>query len=235
MISPEIDRQLFDTLLQEAVRENHHREMAAVPSEDELAGQYAFSPAFDPKMRRLLRKDRLASLFHAWRYPAKTATAAVIILLTLALGGLLLVPEVRAAVVNVVIEWLDTHTSFHFTEDTPAPTSWRPSYLPGGFYEASVIETGKITNVVYKNAEETAIYFIYAPAQAGYSFAIDNEHSDYAETSIDGIKINLFRARSPQDSNHVIWQQGSLSFGLMSTIHYQELLKMAESVINKIN
>ncbi|NLV20721.1 MAG: DUF4367 domain-containing protein, partial [Syntrophomonadaceae bacterium] len=33
-----------------------------------------------------------------------------------------------------------------------------------------------------------------------------------------------------QDSTHIIWQENQTSLHLMSTITYQELIKMAESI-----
>jgi len=57
-----------------------------------------------------------------------------------------------------------------------------------------------------------------------------NKRFDHYQTTINGIKADLYKAQTDQDSTHIIWQENQTSLHLMSTITYQELIKMAESI-----
>ena len=230
MISKEIDNHLFETLLKLAVTQDHYHELASIPSEDELSGQYFVTPEFERKIRRLIRKEKYSHIPKlVGQYILKIA-AGVAIILALTLGTILTVPEVRATVLNVIIEWFDTNTSYRFSESSETTVVLRPSYLPTGFHESSISQTGSMTTIIYKDIEDNSIYYICAPIHAGYSFAIDNEHSDHSQITINGIKADLYKAQTDQDSTHIIWQENQTSLHLMSTITYQELIKMAESI-----
>lgn len=168
----------------------------------------------------------------SFRQGAVKTAAVIALILAITLGSIFSIAQVRATVLNAVMEWLDTYTDFRFIENTSQEETailWRPAYVPDGFYESALTKTGDITTITYQNDEETPIYFIYASAHEGYSFAIDNEHSEHSQVKINGVQADLFKARTDQDSSHVIWQKGNSSLHIMSIVNYEELLKMAAS------
>lgn len=233
MINREVDKEIFETLLKLAITQNHHHELAAIPSEDELSRQYSFSPRFINRIGRLIRKEKHARAIRSFsQYTVKTA-AVIAIILALTFGAVMAMPEVRATVFDVIIEWFDTHTSYSFSQNTSPRKEillWQPSYLPANFHESSMKRAGDITTVVYKNDAENLIYFIYTQANEGYSFAIDNEHAVHSQIKLNGIPADIFKAKTALDSSHVIWQENGFSLHLMSTIPYEELIKMADSI-----
>lgn len=236
MINQEADGELFETLLRLAVTQNHINEMALIPSENELSNYYSFSSQFNKKIHRLIRKEKYTNAIRFLNKYLVTTAVALAIILVLTFCRIMMVQEVRATVVNVIIEWFDNNTDFRFTNQMVPQESnvlCRPSYIPYNFYEQSVERTGQITTVIYINADKQSIYFIYSPAQAGYSFGVDNDNSYYSLVSINGVDAHLFKAKSKKDSNHLIWQDSDTSFSLISTINYTELIKMAKTIAKK--
>jgi len=232
LISKEVDNQLWETLLKLAVAQNHYHELIAIPSEDELSGQYSFSPQFSRRMRSLIWKDKTTRVKRSFSQYSVKIAISIAIILALTFGTVMTIPEVRATVVNVIIEWFDTNTSFRFSGNVPSQETsnlWQPSYLPQDFHEFSTTKTGAMTTVIYKN-DEKLIYFVYAQAHDGYSLSVDNEHSYYAQININGVKADLFKAQTEEDCSHIIWQENGTSLHLISTISYEELIKMAESM-----
>lgn len=233
MIDQKVADQVFETFLKMAVIQNHDNELAAIPSEAELSLQHSFSPQFAKRVQGLIWRDRyIRAKRSASNYMVKIAVGFIIILV-LTFSAVMTMPEVRAAVFDVVIEWFNDHTSYRFSENTETQDStspWTPAYLPENFYQASITKTGEMTTVIYKNDHDQLIYLIYASAHEGFSLAIDNEHTSHALIMLNGIQADLFKAQTEEDNNHIIWQINRTSLHIFSNINCQELIKIAESI-----
>jgi len=236
MINEKVDQAVFEKLIELAVIENHTKELAAIPSVWEPSTAYTFSNSFESRMKKILSKYRKKIAFSHTLHFTRKAAAFIIIFLGISFGFLLSAPNVRAAVSETIIQWYDKYTRFSFSNvETVGENTgvWRPEYLPAGFFEESVLEVGPITNITYKNANESLIVLTYAPIDEGYSFSIDNEHTLKSDILIGGEHAYLFKANTENDESYLIWEKEGISFQVQSTVHYAELIKMAESVIKK--
>ena len=65
---------------------------------------------------------------------------------------------------------------------------------------------------------------------------MDNEHSEYVQTSVHDCPAELYISNTEGESNHLLWynENKKTVYQLSSQLDYQELITMAES-IKKIN
>jgi hypothetical protein len=226
---------ISESILKQAVIENHDREMAEIPDNDALAKLYTFSERHEARMKALFaqvqRKETRVKIYKATR-----RIAAVIILVTAVLFGALLInSDVRAAVRQVIIEWYERYTRFSFSgsgEDVGKTVEWYPSYLPEGFDAAETLNMIGLTVVTFINGSGETIKFEYGLADE-IGISVDNERAVY-ETITDGVvEYHVFYGKTDEDRSKVIWGNDDYAFLMMSLIDADELIKTAFSVIEK--
>ncbi len=224
---------IFESLLRQAIIENHQRELASLPSEAELAKLYAFSDSHHARMKALFIRERRREFRLSFIQYAKKAVACVAVIATVLFGLLMLNPQVRAAVSEVFAEWYEKFTKFGFSDSAPeANTSeWRPEYLPNGFSEDMVDKLGNMTAVLYLDEEGHEIRFSYNPKHGGFSISSDNENRVITPTLINGLEGYKIQGIADGFENGVIWVANGYVFDLWSFVYLDELIKVAESVV----
>lgn len=162
---------------------------------------------------------------------AKKAVAAAVIVLGVLFGLLMLNPNIRAVVVDTVVEWFETFTRFQSpqTEKSEFDTSWRPSYVPEGFVEADVFEDveGEMVTIFYRSESES-LFLVYAPADS--PMAVNNEGVEYGEIEIDKVIYFYFESVTEYADNQIVWENAGIRFAVMSTISIDELFLVARSI-----
>jgi len=220
-----------EALLRQAVIENYKRELSAIPSDEQLAQLYAFSKHHETRMRRLFVRERRRTFSRVALFYLKRALAVLLIAVTLVFGLLMLNPNVRAAVRDVIIEWHDKFTSFTFSgEIADIAIEWRPIYLPEGFVESEVLKYGAFTDIIYTNHEGVEIRFSFTDAHDGFSASIDNENRLIESVEINGIDAFVMTSLSVDVEHGIIWNSGGYFFELWSFLSISELQRIAESV-----
>lgn len=195
------------------------------------------SPAFQRRMKRLLA-DPTGYARRAgrpmWRKVLQTA-ACVVLVCTVALGGLMAVsPTVRAWVSRIVVEWFTTNTHFRF--DSPdfegEALAWRPGWVPGGFEVSFFEDSHEFGAVDYQNEVETYLSFRYTYVGQDRYYNVDNEHGDYEDITVNGEEGHLIRTNTPGWPSHLMWmnEEGTVAFLLSGELPVEDLLRMAESV-----
>jgi len=221
---------LFEALLTQAVIEDCMRELESLPSEQELAKTLQYSPRHISRMKKMFSSDaRREAVARFFSVAKKTASVAAVILVVI-FGMLMLNPNVRAVVVDTIIEWFDTFTRFQSPQTAPVAfdTSLRPSYIPEGFVEefADGDIEGESVMVVYRNDSDT-IVLIYTPISA--SLSVNNENVAYRELTIDGELFYIFESTNMATGSNVVWESNGLRFSLFSMVSTDTLLLMAQS------
>jgi hypothetical protein len=220
----------YEAVLKQAVTLDYQRELAAIPSEEELAEVFTYSPRHIARMNRLFVRDaRRKFSKDFFFFIKKTVLAAAIVVLILS-GLLILNPTVRAVVVNTVATWFETFTRFY--AETPAQTdqftaNWRPAYVPEGFAETDTQEGIAVVAVVYQS--ETARIFLNYSRVNGM-LSVDSDDSEYREQTIGEMLFYIFGALHDGGDNIVVWEKEGIRFSLTSTLPVSELLLMAQSV-----
>lgn len=223
----------FDTLLRSALLEAQRQDWADALEKE--GAEPSFSRAYQKWRDRLLSNPFTYGKRAArplWRRAVKAA-ACILLAVGISAGAVLVVsPDARAWVRQVVFEWLEDYFHIEYTggvADDVEVFYFEPTYLPKGFkvtYEDEPEDAYCLT--MYENDEGCAIYF-----DRGMDAVIgDNEHSTFKRITIGGNEAMLEIADEPGAWNSVIWtdKTSGVMFQIYSFYNYEELVKIAESV-----
>ena len=221
---------LFDAILEVAVGEAFQKEMNELPSNEELNKIYKPSPELDKRIKRLIiQRNRKLKMKRLARNFGKIA-AAICIMFALSFSILLNIEATRNLIFNLVVEWEEKYTELRFDESNTYNDIYiRPTYLPEGFREKSVNNTGQITIIIYSNDAGVEITFTQRTTIKG-TMLVDNENTSFTEVDVAGNTGYLFKAKTEDDLNELIWISNGILFKLTSKIGSDQLLLIAESI-----
>lgn len=217
----------FDKMLRSALINAAETEYADILSDSNTAPP-SFSKKYLSKKKHLRNNPfrKSSPMFFLKR------VAAAVLAITLTASSLMLMPDVRAAIINIFFSEYEDHTTVNFNnENYPKIGRWYPEYIPDGFVETFCDDT--YDNVAIMFSDNTSkIIFQYLPATKGGSITIDSEHSTPYKKTINGIEATVYIANTSTYSNYIIWsnENEETIFVLSSEIDYKELIKMAESI-----
>lgn len=219
---------LFDAMLKVAVADAYKKEITEIPA-DEYLDDYKPSPTLDKRIGEIIRHQRRKARVKLIFKHIGKAAAILCILLTVSSIVLMSVGATRNAIFNAIINWQEKYTEIGFSETSEANSLYRPAYLPEGFSENSVSMLGAMTMIIYENKDGIQIYFNQAKAGTDTTY-VDNENTDAYEIKISDDKAYLFKGKTEQDSNMLIWETNSTVFRLTSVIDSEELVRIGESL-----
>ncbi len=229
MNSTPIDKGIFEMMLRQAVKDNFFEELDSLPSNDKLAQQYSFSTEFDYKMQKLFSKERHKEIVATILGWTKRAVAVITIIVALSFATLLTSTEVRAAVIDTVVQWFEGFTKFT-SQSTQEEQDriWTPSYLPDGFMEESTNLLPGMFTTDYRNAENHRITLTVT--QSDNSISVNNENVDYSILTSDKMTYHIFQSKLSDKYSTIIWFSDGYSLALDAMLPTQELLKIAKSI-----
>lgn len=201
----------------------------------------AFEPTEKYKRQMKLMTSDPLRWSHKERRPAwkKAVQRVAVVFLTASIGlgsTMAISPTVRAAVVQWIVEWYETHIVYRYTgevEETRLP-EYEISDLPNGYTEIEREERRDYACAVYQNAEGTKrIYLTYISMKQGAASDFDVESADVVSVTVNGFEGQLYISREPdQVDSTVTWidSQKNLQFTVDASLAADEILRIAESV-----
>ena len=223
----------FDAILRDAVAEAAEAQAAALTDAAQELPEHRFSRRFQRRIARLL-KDPLRYARPVWQQALRTAA---MILVTLGLTGTVLLsfPQVRAAVWNFLRTVYETHTEYRFTEPAPEETAELPTlhanWLPEGYEETYVRNTGNDVLIEHRNESNNIISIQYSIANEGSVFSIDNEHTTETTITFNGTSyISYFNKETGWRSLTWFSADGDVFYQLDGPCTTEELLKIKENL-----
>lgn len=206
------------------------------------------APSFKPSLR--YQRSLAAMIADPLKWAHKRAkplwkkvlqkVAVVLIIFSLSLGSLMVVsPNIRAAVVNWVTEWYETHITFRYlgTPTDDEMPEYRIGALPNGYVEVDSEreEWPDYICIVYRNeVSGKTIYFDYTRMTQGYvnDFEVN---SDTATSSVlvNGMQGYLFQEKNwERQRSSITWidSDKNLQFTIHAYLPQSGILQMAESV-----
>ncbi|MFV0516851.1 MAG: DUF4367 domain-containing protein [Aminipila sp.] len=233
MINMDGKNHLFDVLFRQAIIDNYEEELISIPNEKELSALYSFSDTHNARMKELfLREKRFVKLKNVQKW-VRRCVAAIFVVAVILFSLAMTVPEVRAAVKSVIIEWYDKFTQFTSDQKLQKePQSeaqiWEPSYMIEGFAENERHgKLGQLT-IVYYDLQSNIITFSYI--NQSNSIFVDNEDRKYYEREEKGVIYYIFEAEDSNKGNTIVWDKGDYRFSVNGQSPVSELLKIAESI-----
>lgn len=220
-----------DALIAMIVTEAQDRELARMPSLEEMNEDFQPSEKFQRKMEALVRDtkrkaEREKRLLNVKRFFI-TLTAAISIFSC----TMLPVKAVREAVITTLIEWHDKFVSVIYVNDESSVTTFdiTPSYIPEGFSE---IESSDEFNSLYysqfKNPSNDWFHILVLPIESTQKMSLDSEFSTYYSVNFNGIQA--IWGIMDDKSNTLLWESGTLSFQVRGNLDLTEIIKISEGI-----
>lgn len=180
-----------DALIAMIVTEAQDRELARMPSLEEMNEDFQPSEKFQRKMEALVRDtkrkaERKKRLLGIKRFFI-TLTAAISIFSC----TMLPVKAVREAVITTLIEWHDKFVSVIYVNDESSVTTFHiiPSYIPKGFSQVEVPdESSGFYYGQFSDSHNNWFDILVLPIENTQETFLDNEFSTYYSINFNGIQ-----------------------------------------------
>ena len=220
-----------DALIAMIVTEAQDRELAQMPSLEEMNEDFQPSEKFQRKMEALVhdtkrKAERKKRLLDIKRFFI-TLTAAISIFSC----TMLTVKAVREAVITTLIEWHDKFVSVIYVNDESSVTTFHiiPSYIPKGFSQVEVPdESSGFYYGQFSDSHNNWFDILVLPIENTQETFLDNEFSTYYSINFNGIQA--IWGIMNDGSNTLLWERGTLSFQVCGNLDLTELIKISEKI-----
>lgn len=226
-----VDDYILRDIFLDAAAEEYTAELA---STEQVVTSLKFQKQIEKLLKKLSRgnKERKKPL---WKQCIRSA-AVFLLVCSITFGTVMIAsPTVRAAVIEWVIEWYDTHIVYRFfgEPDLEAVPKYDITELPSGYVapgkEQELIDGWAIT---YENDSGDTIYFEYVQVESGSALMIGTEDIELLEVEIDGHNGHIYLSEDFSESNAIVWydEQKEIQFMIDGIVDYEGLMRMANSV-----
>lgn len=202
----------------------------------ETAGQYefvrdldiTFSPEFEEKMERLIKRRR-KPFYYFFNTVAKRVACIIAALIIATVSTALSVDALRNGVKNFFVEAYEKFSTVFFQKDSSAPDTievyYAPSYVPESYKLTEIKKENSFNRIKYINKDGREI--VYKQTIASYKVNIDTEGEKSEE-----IGNGFYICQNKFQQQMYFWSDGKYEFALYDygDISKEELLKMADSI-----
>ena len=200
--------------------------LASLPTEEELARMYTFSPRFKRRMARLFAQQKKPYYNYINRPWKKALLAAVISLLFFAAS--MSVSAIRRPIIRFAIEIYEKFSSLFYSAENEIEQGidYRPTYLPNGFTLKTEELIGVIAVQRYENVDGGVMLFRHYPWRA-YEFQADTESTDLEDVELSGCQGVFYHNKG---LGNLIWSVGDYSFWIVASLDKNTMIDIALSV-----
>lgn len=232
-----LQNEMFDAMLRSAFQERRQQGDRELLTEQELREQdiepQQFSPAFERKMKKLIKKVGRREWRRTHRKTMQHVAALfAVVFLT---GGILMtkVDAVRVPVGNILFTIGEEFSTIQVQQERPTQTiskkfaEYLPTYIPVGFFVESVDESKHECYVSYSDGGER--YYsvdFYASARGG---AVDTEDSIITEIEIRGYPAIMLQKA---ERTMLLWYPANHEYFIVGNVPREELFAVLESIEN---
>ena len=222
---------ISDAALKEAAFAVNQAMLDALPKPEECT--HIFSPAFERKIRKLIRRVR-----HPIVYKTLNRAACMLIVLLLSAGLFLTFhAEARAAVVDWIKEKVEDFYHYFAPEPDSAPEAATPGeyclgWIPDG-YALLFSEASEIDKVAfYANEAGNILQFHCVYSTSSGSLLVGGGEYEEKPVVIGEIQAELYLAKNSSDSSIIVWpvENGDILLHISAHLSETDLIKIAENV-----
>lgn len=209
-----------------AFREVAVSEFSFVPSEDEI--EYEFSPEFNKKMEKLIKKSS-----HGWfsksgrRFLPLVAMISVLIALIMSASGL------REPIASFIEERFNNEIVFSFSGGSHGTIEqkFKMKYIPDGFEQVSHTAYPAEIKTEYVNSENKKSITLYQNLTALSVSAYDYTNGKGTTKTINGSEVFIYRLKNGETST-AAWDcdDSSLICVFNGQFEEDEIIKIVESI-----
>lgn len=192
--------------------------------------EHGFSPEFEKKMRRLVRRAN---------HPVRCRmiqTAACFMLAALLSGCAVLAvsQEARAAFAGWIRELQQEWFSYRYAGDvdsSPRNTVYYPAWLPEGYREVEAPAPGTFVHALYQNEGGALLSFSYQAGLKRTTFHVVWDNTTVQQVTVAGSQADLY-LNTAGDTNILVWtdEAQGIVFWLAGQLTGEELVQAAESL-----
>lgn len=233
-------------LIKWALEEDTEREIAALPTPQELEALYPDTSAFRQRVfgeiERMQKEERHKR--HKRHKPlriVKRTLFVAAILISIFFCVILTSAAVRNAVVNTIIEWTNRDIGIRFEIEgeplTALPAGYGPHYIPEGFEFVEAFsyyeEADGSFYYDYETEDGSRILDIQASIlQNGSMTWMDNEHAEYEMITFQNVSAYLGHGTSVSGDEIYImlWAKNGIEHFIYGTVSLSDLFKIAENI-----
>lgn len=201
-----------------------------IPREEEL--NYQFSKRFLRKMNKLIKYERKSTIHKSIIYYGKKVAVVFLIIFSITFASTMSIKAYRIRFFEIVTEVWEEFTSFIFKiegnveDDILIPIS--PSNIPDDYTIMYQEVNDYVYRIVYLKNDNRQI--LYEQKLLSVVTKInDTEGVDSKELIISTKVVTSFTNKGV---NQLHWNDGYYYYSLVSSVDMDELIKMAESIIN---
>lgn len=203
-----------------------NQEYRWVPEPEELDYDYAFSPEFEKKMRKMIRRSEGVRIGrHVFRKMTVAILAAVMML------------ALVACAVYLGVTWQERENArtgtLDITFDTEKSSSANEAFekkepaLPGNFALTSTNSYPSRFEAVYENHAGQGIDYVQDKNLETMGLSIDSDDESFTRIEVNGHKgYAVIEGTAP----YLIWSDGEYLYYLSGNVSYDVLEKMADSI-----
>ena len=192
--------------------------------------EHDFSPAFEKKMKKLIRRAD-----HPIRY--RVVQAAACLLLAALLSGctaLAISPEIRAAFVGWMREVYETWFVYRYIgeeQPTSEDTVYFPAWVPEGYEEIVSPQTGTFVRTQYENSAKELLTVSYVKGTETSSLSVEWAGAVVRQTSVGHLPADLY-LNPDGGPNILVWTdtERDVAFWITAPLSEKELIRIAESI-----
>lgn len=195
------------------------------------ACETSFSPKFERKMRKLIRRTD-----HPYRYWIQKGAACLLLAVLLCGGGLLTFStEARAAFFGWVREVIGSYFVYSYVGENQEDLGdivYRPTWIPNGYEKISENHGFSAFSIVYQNEEEKTITFSYFMNNVAANYQIGVDDADVQHVFVEDRSADLYAEKDGALSSVLVWtdEETGAIFDIVAALSGDEMIKMAESV-----
>ena len=232
-LSPQVEDEIFEALLKVAAKDAMQREMAVLPTLEELNEQYPPSEALNKKVYATFKKEARATQRKKMMRVFIRAAAVFCVFVVVSVGALMTVEASRNFIFNLLIEMRDGYVSIRFEENnvTTIDAESIINYLPDGFVLVESHRLEDFSILIYANENGDEIIVKYSTLTAFHG--VDTELREFTSITLGGLEAFLFTAIYYHARNEIMWQQGDVIVNISTHLHVDELIRIAERFVTK--
>lgn len=235
---------ITDEMLAQALAEVMDAMLKSLPNPEDC--HHKFSPKFERKMAKLIRKER-----HYTAYKVLNRVACILLVIALA-GSSVLAISVEAR--EAFFGWVETRFEefYHYffagekelvdtgeTREPEVQNEYSLGWLPDGYNFKAAFERKDGQSLIFSNDLEEILHFMYVYgttdiSKASSLFMFDNE-CEVRRISVKNGMADLYFPLNSGSTNVIVWAdaQNEVIFAVFGYLSELELVKIAENL--KVN
>lgn len=218
----------LDALAKQLLLDAARLEYSDIIQSDE---QHTFSPSFERKMKKLVRRAD-----HPVRHRVAQTAACVALVVIIGGGSVLAVSaEARAAFFGWVREVYEDVFAYHYEGAetiVPEDVIYIPSWVPDGYEMTLVPKPGGMVTTAYQNDTGNLIVVICNFDTESTTTHVATDGVEALPASVNGIPADFYYDAEEGASSILVWHDEEIGamFQISAPLPQEDIIKIAESV-----